>query len=93
MNIEILENDEPTVQKLLSNALRSAAAVLIFYCEKSDGRCAPAAPPFRVIHQRERAGGGAERGRGAKRERHTGHYKALQRVLLTSVSNPRAARK
>lgn len=39
-------------------------------------------PPFpRVIHQsRER-----------ERERERGHYKALQRVLLTSVSNPRAA--
>lgn len=48
-------------------------------------------PLFRVIHQSERA---SERERDAQEEGgERGHYKALQRVLLTSVSNPRAARK
>lgn len=49
----------------------------ILYREKSD---AWLWPPFPVLS--------TEAG-----ERERGHYKALQRVLLTSVSNPRAARK
>lgn len=57
----------------------SLIASCSYFISRKIGRVA-VAPFSRVIHR-----GG--------RERERGHYKALQRVLLTSVSNPRAARK
>lgn len=88
---------DPRLENYSERRFALSRAILIFYCEKSDGWCVPGVP-LSVLSSGVEPGyqrRDEQRGRetGDPREAYTGHYKALQRVLLTSVSNPRAARK